>query len=106
TFTFGLKVPEEVTVLRWPGHARYGPRAGTTNEHFLDGGLFDRAFAGILEPHRRQVAVMMFEFGTFARDDFPDAAAFLERLDRFLAALPTGWPYAVEVRNKEFLGPD
>src|SRR5688572_12128003 len=35
SFTFGLKAPEEVTVKRWPGHARYGPRAGTANEHFL-----------------------------------------------------------------------
>ncbi len=33
---FGLKVPEEVTVPRWPRHARYGSRAGTVNEGFLD----------------------------------------------------------------------
>src|SRR6266478_1010517 len=56
TFTFGLKVPEEITVLRWPGHARYGPRSEKTNEHFLDAGLFDRAFARVLKPHRGQVA--------------------------------------------------
>ena len=47
---------------------------------------------------------MRFEFGAFARDEFADAAAFLDRLERFLAALPRGWPYAVEIRNKEFLG--
>src|SRR5258705_9642320 len=32
TFTFGLKAPESVTVLRWPTHARYGKRAGQQNE--------------------------------------------------------------------------
>jgi uncharacterized protein YecE (DUF72 family) len=30
-FTFGLKVPEAVTVIRWPDHARYGQRAGQAN---------------------------------------------------------------------------
>jgi len=105
-FSFGMKVPEEITVLRWPSHARYGPRAGTTNQHFLDTSLFERAFSGVLTPHRRHVAVMMFEFGAFSRDEFPDVAAFLERLDGFLGALPAGWPYAVEIRNEEFLGPE
>ena len=90
-------------MLRWPGHARYGPRSGTQNEHFLDTALFERAFARVLEPHRGQVAVMMFEFGAFAREEFADAAAFLDRLERFLTDLPQGWPYAVEIRNKEFL---
>jgi hypothetical protein len=26
TFALGFKVPEQITVQRWPGHARYGPR--------------------------------------------------------------------------------
>src|SRR5262249_16298029 len=36
TLKFGLKVPEEVTVPKWPGHARYGSKAGTVNHSFLD----------------------------------------------------------------------
>jgi uncharacterized protein YecE (DUF72 family) len=105
-FRFGLKVPEQITVPTWPGHARYGGRAGEPNEHFLDAGLFDRAFATALAPHRRQVAVLLFEFGTLGATDFPSAADFWLRLDRFLAALPGGWRYAVEIRNKEYLSPD
>jgi uncharacterized protein YecE (DUF72 family) len=105
-FTFGLKVPEPITVTRWPTHARYGVRAGEANEHFLDAGLFASAFARPLEPHRRYVGVMMFEFGTFAKKDFATAADFLEKLDPFLGSLPPGWRYAVEIRNKEYLGPD
>jgi uncharacterized protein YecE (DUF72 family) len=106
TFAFGLKVPEEITVSRWPGHARYGPRAGKPNEHFLDALLFERAFARALEPHRSQVAVFIFEFGAFAKQDFPSPADFLTRLEGFLAALPSGWRYAVEIRNKGYLVPD
>jgi uncharacterized protein YecE (DUF72 family) len=105
-FAFGLKVPEEITVKRWPGHARYGPRAGQSNEHFLDAAHFDRAFAQVLKPHLGHVAVFMFEFGAFARTDFPSVADFLESLEQFLRALPEGWRYAVEIRNKEYLIPD
>ncbi len=42
---FGLKVPEEITVKEWPGHARYGGRAGKANEHYLDAELYERAAA-------------------------------------------------------------
>jgi uncharacterized protein YecE (DUF72 family) len=105
-FGFGLKVPEDLTVPRWPGHARYGPRAGLPNEHFLDAPLLERAFVRPLEPHRRQVAVLIFEFGAFSPQDFPGAADFLWSLERFLRALPGGWRYAVEVRNEEYLLPD
>jgi uncharacterized protein YecE (DUF72 family) len=103
---FGLKVPEEITVARWPGHARYGPRAGLPNAHFLDAPLLERAFVRPLEPHRRQVAVLLFEFGAFSGQDFPGVADFLWSLERFLRALPGGWRYAVEVRNEEYLLPD
>jgi uncharacterized protein YecE (DUF72 family) len=106
TFGFGLKVPEEITVKQWPGHARYGSRAGRPNERFLDVAHFDRAFTGVLEPHRDHVAVMMFEFGTFRSMDFPSAADFIEDLEKFLQALPIGWRYAVEIRNKDYLVSD
>jgi uncharacterized protein YecE (DUF72 family) len=35
-FVIGLKVPEDVTAAKWPGHARYGAQAGRDNEHFLE----------------------------------------------------------------------
>jgi uncharacterized protein YecE (DUF72 family) len=105
TFSFGLKVPEPITVSRWPGHARYGRHAGEPNEHFLDAALFEHAFTRALEPHRRQVAVLIFEFGAFSRADFASPADFPGRLEGFLGALPGGWRYAVEIRNKEYLVP-
>jgi uncharacterized protein YecE (DUF72 family) len=104
-FAFGLKVPEEITVLKWPGHGRYGPRAGTPNGNFLDAGLFERAFLNPLEPHRRHVGAFIFEFGTFSRHEFVEVREFLPRLERFLDSLPAGWPYAVEIRNEEYLTP-
>jgi uncharacterized protein YecE (DUF72 family) len=103
---FGLKVPEEITVPNWPGHARYGRRAGTVNEGFMDQSLFHEMFTWPLEKHRDRVAVMIFEFGTFARSTFPTAADFLARLDPFLGAVSKHFRFGVEIRNKEYLGPD
>lgn len=100
---FGLKVPEAITVRTWPTHARYGARGGTENETFLDPALFENAFAKPLEPHAAQVAVMIFEFGTLSKKQYPEPGLFYRDLDRFLGALPSGFRYAVEVRNREFL---
>jgi uncharacterized protein YecE (DUF72 family) len=105
SLSVGLKVPEDLTVARWPTHARYGERAGRENKAFLDEALFRHGLAGPLEPYAGRVAVLIFEFGTFARSVFPTVDDFLARLDPFLAALPAGFRYGIEVRNPEYLGP-
>ena len=104
-FLFGLKVPEDITVATWPRHARYGAKAGETNDHFLDPEAFGRFFAGRLDPHKGRVGPLIFEFGTFDKGTFPTPGDFVARLDGFLAGLPEGFRYAVEVRNTEYLSP-
>ncbi len=106
TLKFGLKVPEEITVPRWPGHARYGTRAGTANQGFLDNRLFHEQFTWPLERYRDRVAALIFEFGTFAKSTFPRPADFLARLDPFLGSVSRHFRYSVEIRNSEHLGPD
>ena len=103
---FAFKVPEMITVRTWPGHARYGARAGQENESFLDAGLLERVFLRPLAPYREQVAALIFEFGTFPKKTYPGPAEFLGDLDRFLRGLPGGWRYSVEIRNPEYLGPE
>jgi uncharacterized protein YecE (DUF72 family) len=105
-FLFGLKVPEDITVATWPGHARYGKRAGLENEHFLDAEIFERFFAGPLKPYRERLGPVIFEFGTFNRKTFPNVGHFLAKLDPFLAALPKGFRYSIEIRNGDYLCPD
>ena len=106
TLKFGLKVPEEITVPRWPGHARYGTRAGTANQGFLDNRLFHEQFTWPLERYRDRVAALIFEFGTFAKSTFPRPADFLAQLDHFLGSVSHHFRYSVEIRNSEYLGPD
>jgi uncharacterized protein YecE (DUF72 family) len=103
---FAFKVPEDVTIKTFPSHARYGPRAGTENANFLNPDIFAAGFAGPLMQYRRQVAVLIFEFGAFSRRAMEDVDAFLRVLDPFLARLPTGFRYSVEIRNPEFLTRD
>ena len=89
---FGLKVPEDITVARWPSHARYGEKAGEENKSFLDTALLRSQFTRPLEPYAERVAVLIFEFGTFAKATFPSVDDFLDRLDDFLGALPARLP--------------
>jgi uncharacterized protein YecE (DUF72 family) len=96
---FALKVPEEVTVEVFPRHARYGPRAGTTNESYLDAKALSALLLEPLDPWRDRIAVLIFEFG--ARGASP--LEFAGRLEPFLAQLPLSFRYAVEVRNREYL---
>ena len=104
-FTFGFKVPEDITVATWPSHARYGTRAGQENESFLDAEVFERFFARRLERYKDRVATLIFEFGTFNQTTFPTPADFMARLDPFLGALPEGFRYGVEIRNSDYLSP-
>lgn len=103
---FAFKAPEDVTVATWPSHARYGARGGGENESFLDPDLLARAFLTPLEPYRERVAAIILEFGAFSRKKYASGAQFGRDLDGFLARLPAGWRYAVEVRNQEFFEPD
>jgi uncharacterized protein YecE (DUF72 family) len=106
SFLFALKVPEDITAARWPGHARYGTRAGLVNEAFLSAEVFRDHFAWPLMPYASRIATLIFEFGTFARSTFAKPEDFFARLDPFLEALPSEFRYSVEIRNPEYLRPD
>jgi uncharacterized protein YecE (DUF72 family) len=103
---FAFKVPEQITASVFPSHARYGARAGLANASFLDPVLFVEQFLEPLAPYGGQVAVLILEFGTFPRQAYSHAREFVADLHRFLAALPGGFRYSVEIRNPEFFGPD
>jgi len=106
TFRWGFKIPEQITVPAWPVHPRYGALAGRENPTFLDSALLHGAFLSALEPYRQQVGVLIFEFGVLRQHSFETAAGFVKALDPFLARLPAGWKFAVEIRNAEFLSSD
>jgi uncharacterized protein YecE (DUF72 family) len=100
---FAFKVPEEITCKTFPGHPRYGPRAGEPNPTFLDADMFQAAFLEPLKPFQDRIALLIFEFGTFSKKSYAEPQAFIEDLNTFLLSLPRDWTYAVEIRNEEYL---
>jgi uncharacterized protein YecE (DUF72 family) len=105
-FQFAFKVPELITCKTFPTHLRYGAEAGNENESFLDARMLEDMLLRPMLQYRTKTALLIFEFGTVSRRSFEELAAFLERLDPFLAALPREFRYAVEIRNPEFLEPE
>jgi uncharacterized protein YecE (DUF72 family) len=105
-FQFGFKVTDEITVRKFSNLPRFGVRAGKPNENFLNADLFNRAFLKPCEHIRANVGVVMFEFSRFHPTDYDHGRDFVTDLDKFFDNLPKGWPYAVEMRNKNWLAPE
>lgn len=103
-FRFSLKVPEEVTVERWPDLPRYGHRAGNLNPHFMDPLLVEEQLLRALDHFRSRLGVLVLEFGTIRDGPHCEPRQFVQRLDQMLGALPTSrFQFSVEVRNPDFL---
>lgn len=105
-FQFGFKVTDEITLRKFPNLDRFGIRAGKPNEHFLNADLFIREFLKPCEQVRNNIGVLMFEFSRFYPSDYEHGRDFVADLDKFFSQLPKGWPYAVEMRNKQWLQPE
>ena len=102
-FQFALKVTDEITLKQFPNQPRFGRRAGQPNANFLNADLFATAFLGACESFKPNIGLLMFEFSQFHSGEFGRGREFLTALDEFLGKLPGGWPYAVEIRNRNFL---
>jgi uncharacterized protein YecE (DUF72 family) len=99
------KVWDRITVHTFP-KARYKAQGGELNPDFLNPEVF---LTEVLEPWRanfgEHTGPFVFEFQTIARSAGLAGLDFANLLDRFFSRLPRDVPYAVELRNREFLGP-
>ena len=102
-FRFGFKVTDAITVKKFPNLPRFGAKAGQVNRDFLNADLFATAFLKPCAEIREKVGVLMFEFSKFWPADYEHGRDFVGDLDVFLAKLPKGWPYAIELRNESWL---
>ena len=105
-FLFTFKVTDAITIKKYSNLPRFGDRAGKPNEHFLDADLFLRGFLQPCEEFKKNIGLLMFEFSRFYPADFAHGRDFAEALDKFLAQLPKGWNYGVEIRNPYYLKPE
>jgi uncharacterized protein YecE (DUF72 family) len=99
------KVWSQITIHTFT-KAQDPQRAGKINSDFLNPDLFVEE---IYQPYQRHFAdntgPFVFEFQTLAKSSGIDAEGFATRLDEFFSALPREGPFAVEIRNEEFLTP-
>lgn len=105
-FLFAFKVTDEIVIKKFPNLPRFGLRAGKPNENFLNVDLFASAFLGPCERFQPNIGLLILEFSHFYPDDFTQRRDFTDALEPFLAALPKGWPYGIEIRNKDYLHED
>jgi uncharacterized protein YecE (DUF72 family) len=103
-FLFLVKAHEVCTLAHFPDHPRYGAERGRPNSLFLDAAY---AAAEVVAPYAAGLGAkggaLLFEF---APQDLGPPRRFAARLHAFLAALPPGPLYAVELRNRELLTAD
>lgn len=100
------KVWDRITAHTF-ANPREKARWGEPNPDWLNAELFLDEVVGPMREHfDGHIGPFVFEFQTIARKDKLTAPLFAERLDRFFSALPTDLPYAVEIRNPEYLAPE
>jgi uncharacterized protein YecE (DUF72 family) len=103
-FLFLVKAHEACTLVHYPDHPRYGAERGRPNPRFLDAAY---AAAEVVAPYVEGLGAkggaLLFQF---APQDLGPPRRFAARLHAFLAALPPGPLYAVELRNRELLTAD
>ena len=102
-FRFLVKAHQACTIQRFPQHARYGKKRGEANALVLDPSYASEVVIGpTLEGLGVKLSGLLFQFSP---EDFGAPLVFAERLQSFLAALPKGVTYAVELRNPALFTP-
>jgi uncharacterized protein YecE (DUF72 family) len=106
-FRFLVKALESATVAVFPKHPRYGTLAGTANPRFLDPGpVADELVRPAIDGLGGTLGPVVFQLPPQPPARLGGPARFAMRLRAFLRGLPAGPLYAVEVRNRELVGPD
>lgn len=106
-FTFSVKAPNSITLThhyaKQPKRAR--GLANKPNPHFLDADLLNR-FLETLGPMHAKLGPICFQFEYLNKQKMPSRQAFVDRLGAFFEKAPTGFLYAVECRNPNYLRED
>lgn len=100
TFRFTVKAPDSVTLTHF--RRKGGAAPLVENPHFLSSELFLR-FLDSLRPMHGLLGPVMLQFEYLNRQKMASRTEFLDRLDRFLGALPRDVPLGVETRNPNYL---
>ena len=96
-FRFTIKAPNSVTLTHF-----YRTDPLVANPHFLSARLFG-AFLERLEPLRELLGPIMLQFEYLNGQKIPSQEHFVELLGQFADRIDASHPYAIEVRNPNYL---
>jgi uncharacterized protein YecE (DUF72 family) len=106
------RTPSEAMVKRWytqtPKHFLFALKIVQTITHekvLVDCEDDLKHFLAAADLLGEKLGALLFQFPYFNKKAFPDGAAFFARLEPFLKKLPSGYRFAVEIRNKYWLVP-
>jgi len=99
-FRFTVKAPNSVTLTHLYRQEKDDPL--TANPSFLSAALMG-TFLRLIEPLRDVLGPVMFQFEYLNRKKMASQERFQRRMSSFVAALPGGCAYAIEVRNAPYL---
>ena len=97
-----MKAPNAVTLTHYYSKEPVRGAAGKPNPHFLDPGLLQQ-FLDRLSPLGKKLGPVMFQFEYLNKQKMPSLERFCELVRGFLAKIPRGFLYAVEIRNPNYL---
>jgi uncharacterized protein YecE (DUF72 family) len=110
------RAPAARTVDGWrdatPGNFRFAakvPKAITHDKALVDCGAELAGFVKVMERLGDKLGPLLLQFEYVAKgrdaEEYRTGSGFLARLEPFLATLPPGHRFVVEVRNEHWLGP-
>lgn len=102
-FRFTVKVPNSITLTHFRAKAKTDPLV--PNPHFLSASLFNR-FLDCLEPLHPVLGPLIFQFESLNWKKMNGPEEFQRLFGEFVGQLPTGFGYALEIRNPDYLDDD
>jgi uncharacterized protein YecE (DUF72 family) len=101
-FRFTVKAPNSITLTHPYARGKEGP--AEPNPDFLSARLATE-FLDNLKPIQQQLGAVIFQFEYLNRQKMESREAFEKKMAAFRKKLPDSYPYAVEVRNGNYLTP-
>ncbi len=107
------RIPAEKTVRGWFAQTPQDfvfackvPQSITHESCLVDCDSQFRAFVNVMSLLEHKLGPMLFQFPYFSKKVFPKPEEFFARLRAFLPKLPSGFQFAVEIRNKAWVRPE
>jgi uncharacterized protein YecE (DUF72 family) len=100
SFRFSVKIPNSITLTHHYNRSRR--TQPKKNPYFLSIPLME-TFLNTIHPIMDKIGVLIFQFEYLSRKKMPGQSEYQDQLSRFMDRCPRNCPYAVEIRNPNYL---